>query len=372
MASIKDRYNDIQKYKKEMDDIFYGHGLLMKNFKTFYDVVNKTDNNIPFAIAKDYYENQAVVQIFKPHKPTKSYYKIVSLIPFGRIYCDSMYLTMKNSVLGMINIIDIFSKYAFSKCFILPKGTSAMGSNKAVLAFNEFVNEIKHFNIPIGIIYTDRGGEFLGDFMQELEDKKIIHVYANAGDKRKTAPIERFNGTLRLMIEKWKVVYGKVDARAVQIMVDSYNKVPHAGLKYSPIEILSDKAIQDKITANYMVIQKENKPIIQDNGILIGMHVRVLLKQGSFKKISPIWSHEVYRVASFNNGNYILDGIDGTYKRDELQVVEDKLLMNRKVKIARGDVDSDVDSSKSTVVQPNNTIKTRGKVVDYKLLAKGK
>ena len=283
-----------------------------------------------------------------------------------------MYLTMKNSVLGMINIIDLFSKYAFSKCFILPRGTSAMGSDKAVLAFNEFVSEIKHYNIPLGIIYTDRGGEFLGDFMKDLEVKSIIHVYANAGDKRKTAPIERFNGTLRLMIEKWKVVYGKVDTRAVQIMVNSYNKVPHAGLKYSPIEILSDKAIQDKITANYMVIQKENKPILQDNGILIGMHVRALLKQGSFKKISPIWSHEVYTVASFNNGNYALDGIDGIYKRDELQVVEGKLLMNKKVNISRNEVDNDVVSGKTIATPTTNIIKTRGKLVDYKKLAKGK
>jgi hypothetical protein len=372
MASVKDRYNDIQKYKKEMDDIFYGHGLLMKNFKTFYDAVNKADHDIPYAIAKDYYNNQAVVQIFKPLKPTKNHYKIISLVPFERIYCDSMYLTMKNSVLGMINIIDLFSKYAFSKCFILPKGTSAMGSDKAVIAFNEFLSEVKHFDIPIGIVYTDRGGEFLGNFMKHLENKNIVHVYANAGDKRKTAPIERFNGTLRLMIEKWKVVYAKVDPRAIQIMVDSYNKVPHAGLKYSPIEILNDKSIQDKITANYMIIQKENKPIVQDDGILVGMYVRVLIKKGSFKKISPIWSNQVYRIASFNNGNYKLDGIDGNYKRDELQVVENKLLMNRKVKIAGGDVDSDVVSDKSTVVPANNTIRTRGKVVDYKLLAKGK
>ena len=319
-----------EKTKKYLDDIFYDKGFLMKNFNLFLKKVRSEEfkehrnHKIPHNVIEEYYNNQEVVQAFKPiPKQTKLYRPIISLFPFARIYCDSMYLTQPKSTLGFINIVDLFSKYAFSKSFILPKRTSAISSRKATEAFNEFLEEIKKYNIPVGIIYTDRGSEYLGEFNENIEKKKIIQVYANAGDKRKTAPIERFNKTLRLMIEKFKVVYGSINSNILKTIMASYNNIEHANLKYSPIEILESKKIQDEITLKNQSIKES----INDELPLKG-YCRILQQVGVFKKVSPIWSKEIYKIKSFSNGSYTLEGLPNKYfKGDELLPVEkDKIL----------------------------------------------
>ena len=229
-----------------------------------------------------------------------------------------MFLTQPNSTIGFINIVDLFSKYAFSKSFILPSKTSAISSKRATEAFNDFLEDIKKYNIPIGIIYTDRGSEYLGEFNDNLENKGIIQVYANTGDKRKTAPIERFNKTLRLMIEKFKVVYGGINSNVLKTIMASYNNIEHANLKYSPIEILNSKKIQDEITMKNEAIKQS---IIDE--IPLEGYCRIIIQSSVFKKVSPIWSKGIYKIKSFSSGNYILEGIPNRqFKKEELLSVE--------------------------------------------------
>lgn len=337
-------FKEVLKYRKVLDDIFYGDGLLMKGFPQFFKAVRNEQHDIPFSVLKYYYENQAVVQIFKPPEKLDFHRPIISLLPFGRVYCDTMYLTLKNSVLGFINIIDLFTKYGFSKVYVLKSETSSISSEKAKIAFNEFLNEIKPFNIDIGIVYTDRGSEFLGDFMKDLEEKKIVHVYGNAGDKRKTSPIERFNKTMRLMVEKYRVVYGKVNSNIVKKLITSYNKIPHANLKHSPINILNSKSIQDEVTTNNYNIQKNIVKIPPISG-----YVRLLITK-TFKKVSPQWTTEIYKIKNFSNGNYSLEELPNQYfKRDELQSVNKDHLMKKTIRIMDTDEIKDDDDIKEIV-----------------------
>jgi len=327
-------FQQVLRYRSYLDNIFYGEGLLMKGLPVFIKAVRAEElhkngyHDIPYGVLEMYYNNQSVVQIFKPVPKIKDYVPIISLLPFERVYCDSMYLTLKGSVLGFINIVDLFSKYAFSKMFILPSKTSAMSSNKAVLTFNDFLNQVKSFGFEIGYVVTDRGSEFLGDFMKDLEDKKIIHIYANAGDKRKTSPIERFNKTMRLMIEKYRVVYGKISNGVVDKLIKSYNNIPHANLKYSPIEILNSKSMQDEITSNNYNLQKDIIPSTPISG-----YCRILINK-TFKKVSPIWTTEIYKIKSHLNGNYVLEELPNKFfKRDELQPVEKEYLLGKNVRL---------------------------------------
>ena len=317
-------HDNVLKNKTFLDNIFYNKGFLMKGFPVFLKVVRETNSDIPYSVIQSYYDNQEVVQAFKPQNKNLNITRpIISLLPFERIYCDTMYLTQPNSVLGFINIIDLFSKYAFSRCFILKNNTSSISSDKAKNTFNEFMNEIKQYNIPIGIVYTDRGSEYMGDFQKNLEEEGIIQIFANAGDKRKTAPIERFNKSLRLMLEKFKLVYGAINSKVLQTIILSYNNVSHAGLKYTPINILKSKEIQDKITSGYYELN--NKQITMPS--LTG-HVRILIQSNIFKKVSPVWSTTIYKINSFSNGNYLLDGIpDKYFKRDELLSVDKNTLL---------------------------------------------
>jgi hypothetical protein len=333
--------------KDFLDSIFYGDGLLMKGFPVFLKAVrtaelNKYHHNIiPYHDIKSYYENQDVVQVFKPYTKIYNHIPIIALLPFERVYIDTMYLTQKNSVLAFINIVDLFSKYAYSKMFLLGASVSAISSSKALLVFNEFLQNIKKYNIPIGMLYSDRGSEFLGDFMVGVEKEKIIHVYADAGDKRKMSPIERFNKTLRLYLEKYKIVYGKIDSNVLNKIMNTYNNIPHSKLKYSPIEILNSKKYQDEITSDNYLLQKSIKTEKPIDG-----YVRILLNKTVFKKVSPIWSSEVYKIKSYSNGNYILDDLpDKYFKRDELLPVNyDSLMGKIKMKTKDKIIDNIVDN----------------------------
>jgi transposase InsO family protein len=316
-------YREVLKNKKILDSIFYDKGFLMKNLPLFVKKIRGTaGHNIPYRVIESYYNHQPVVQRFKPHIENRVPHHIISLLPFERIYCDTMYLTQKNSVLAFINIVDLFSKYGFSRCYTIKSKTSSISSEKAKITINEFFEEIKQYNIPVGIIYTDRGSEFCGEFEKNLQEKKIIQVYGNAGDKRKTSPIERFNGTIRLYIEKFKIVYGSINSHILDIIIKSYNNIPHAKLKYSPIEILKNKKYQDEITSINYAMQKEEIKEVPLTG-----YVRVLLQTGTFKKISPIWSHEIYKIKNYSSGNnYTLEGGNKSFKRDELLPVKRDIL----------------------------------------------
>jgi transposase InsO family protein len=330
-------YKEVLKNKKFLDSIFYDKGFLMKGLNVFVKRVremesqNKEQPEIPYSVIESYYEHQPVVQRFKPEKIIHIPHHIISLLPFERIYCDTMYLTQKNSVLAFVNIVDLFSKFGFSRCFTIKNKTSSISSEKAKITFNDFLDEIKKYDIPVGIVYTDRGSEFMADFQDNLQEKKIIHIYGNAGDKRKTSPVERFNRTIRLYIEKFKIVYGNINSEVLDVIIKSYNHLPHANLKYSPVDILKNKNYQDEITTINYNIKKDEIRVPPLTG-----YVRVLIQTGTFKKISPTWSHEIYKIKSYSSGNYTLEGLfNKVFKRDELLHVD-------KEKILEPEIDSDL------------------------------
>jgi len=349
---------EVLKSKSFLDSIFYSDAFLMKGLPQFIKKVREVNKEIPYSVIDSYYNSQEVVQAFKPHdKSVAISYPIISLLPFERIYCDTMYLTQPNSVLGFVNIIDLFSKYAFSRCFILKSKTSSISSEKAKATFNEFMDEVKKYNIPIGIVYTDRGSEYMGDFQTNLESKSIIQIFANTGDKRKTAPIERFNKTLRLMLEKFKLVYGNINSKVLQTIMLSYNNISHANLKDSPIDILKSKELQDKITsANYQINNNQiSIPSLKGD-------VRILIQTNAFKKVSPIWSREIYKIKSYSSGNYSLEGLPNKYfKRDELLPVSREQVLKPE-KINREALPVEKRDIVPAEIEKRNT---RGNKIDY-------
>jgi len=324
----KKDYDEIVKYKKDLDEVFYGMGFLARSF---YKFTNKLDelgyNNIPYDVIKAYYDNQTITQVFKPNNEIHEYHPILSFYAFEKVYIDTMYLTQKNSVLAIVNIMDLFSKYAFSKCFVIPARTSNISSEKTMNVFKEFLNTIKN---EVVYVNSDRGNEYKGNFHKYLEEKKIIQVYSNVGDHHAQSPIERFNRTLRLMIEKYRVLKNKIDNNAIQKIIDTYNNTIHSKFTHTPNQILNNQLYQTQLSGYYEELKKEyNEEIIKP----LEGYVRILLETSSFQKIKPIWSLEIYKIKSFNNGFYELENSKKLYKREELQPVEKDFLMRKNIKI---------------------------------------
>jgi hypothetical protein len=240
---------------------------------------------------------------------------------------DTMYLRLANSTLAFVNGIDLFSKYAFSKCFTLTKSSSSVGSKRATEVFNMFLDEMKskHPHLPIGRVYTDMGPEFFGEFQKNLMDKNTPQVFADAGNKRQSSPIERFNKTLRLYIEKYRVVYGKIDNSVLTKILLAYNNVSHAGLEFSPIQILENSKDQDVVESHYIDLENSNHYGV----IPIGSDVRKLVnsdKSPFANKVKPLWSKEIYKVKGYSKSLYLLDD-DTKYPKDKLLTIDKNNLM---------------------------------------------
>ncbi len=157
---------------------------------------------------------------------------------------DCMYLKLERSTQAFVTIIDAFSKYAYTRMYQLPKTSQALKSSQTLAVLEDFLD---HIDDDFGVkrdeisITFDAGKEFLGDVLEYVNEEKILHSFGQSGHKKKMPIVERFNRTLRLYIEKYRLIHGRVDSNALKKILQSYNNVPHAGLKYSPIEIIKNK-----------------------------------------------------------------------------------------------------------------------------------
>ena len=332
IKSEKDLFEDVKKERPLLDDIYYGNKNLMSNFENFHRLLvqnKELRNTIDDKEAKLYYDNQEVRQVFEPHVKSEQFRSIVAFYPFQRIYMDTMYLRLNNSTLAFCNVIDLFSKYAYSKMFVLKKRSQAIKSIQSLEVLKGFFAKIEsEFGLKkndVGHLTMDAGSEFKGDMTNYVNDENILHSYGHAGDKRKMSPVERFNRTLRWYLEKYKLIYGRIDNNVLTKILDAYNNVPHGKIKYPPIELIKSKEKQLETEKHFIDLSNENNV----RTLNVGDKVRVLLDRTPFQKTKPVWSTTVYTIAEVQFENYKLDDKDGLWKRDELQPLNESILMKK-------------------------------------------
>ena len=102
---------------------------------------------------------------------------------------------------------------------------------------------------------------------------------------------------------------------------------------------MNDKTKDDTVENHNILLEKENK----DEILPAGTSVRVLLTISPFQKVKPIWSYEIYKVKSYSQSNYQLEGKDGYYKRDHLEVVNPKFLLNKE-KVSPVDIKNEIEN----------------------------
>ena len=319
------RFTDVKKDEPILDKAFYGKKNFMMSLPFLENAIKREHKYIPHEETELYYENQAVKQVFKPKEKNIIYQHITALYPFERVYIDTMYYTLEKSCNAFVCIIDLFSKYAFTQYFVIPKTSSAIKSSQAIKVFKTFMNTIKQ---PIGYVFADLGSEFKGDFSTFLREQKIPQIISSANDKQKMSPVERFNKTLRLYLEKYRDVYGRLSNKIIKEILNAYNNAPHADLPFSPNIIIHDKDIQLEVAKFYLDERQQNElNIIPD-----GTPVRILLNVTKFQKTKPVWSDDVYTIEKMVKNFYLLNEIEGHYKYEQLQVINGNTILNPDIK----------------------------------------
>lgn len=342
--------------KSKLDNIFYGNNLLSRGFDDFYNLVKKSKLNIEKPIVKFYYDNQQIVQIFKPNIPRKNmkYIPIISDAPFEVVYCDTMFITSVN--LTIVNFVDLFSKFGYSKSF---RGQS-ISSSKTTDVLYKFLKSVIKLGYYPNTIRCDDGSEFKGEFRKECKQLDIQIQYQDPNDKLKTSPIEAFNRTIRLSIEKTKSILESgtpITAQIEKALTDinlAYNNIPHSSTGYSPMDILKDREIEDIVAVKNNI--KKQDALDSRVEIGVGSYVRIAINNNRkpFQKLTPSYSKEIYKVKKYDStkNRYILEGIDGFFEYWKLQVVDKDNLMKHTTDryVVSNPVDDDVRQSRATRV----------------------
>lgn len=302
----------------------------------------------------DWYENQEIVQIMRTgplvsekERTGEAFKPIISWYPFQRFYLDTMFL--KEYDLVIVVGLDLYSRYAFSRVF---HGNQAQGikSSQALKAMLGFLDEIKDLGYTLkkyGSVCVDDGGEFKGNFKEHLKQKGIEQVVSRSGDFRKNRNIERFNKTLRSMLEKYANVYDKkIDQNVITKLIDGYNNAVHSSLDgLTPVEALKDMVKSHLLFRHYVDLKNANKDK-PDEELKVGDYVRIYVRGDSpFKKIKKNWSKGLHQIEKVDNKMYKIDGVKKWVRLEHLQVI-DKELFDKYNYNVEGAVEKDKDELK--------------------------
>jgi Integrase core domain len=260
------------------------------------------DPNITRKEVKQFLKENEIHQLFR--KPQKVPQKPKIHGKIGHYQADLTFLTKyKKQNLNyhiLLNVINVNTRYAYVEA-LKDKTTPAMLNaleNIRRKAFND--------GRPITILQTDNGSEFINNtIIQWMRQHKITTQYCQKEDKKCLGVVERFNRTIKLMIEKY--LTSKNSNRWVDKLkdfVENYNSSYHSGIQNIPerLEIFDEVEL---IRTNI----KHNKEL-EDLSIAKGDFVRLANKRGIFEKEGQRYTGRIFIVETVGLNSIKVQGCD--------------------------------------------------------------
>ena len=195
----------------------------------------------------------------------------------------------------MLNVIDTFSKYVWSKPLKKKDGKCVSK------AFEEIIKDaLKIGHKSPNLLHTDKGLEFINQNFKDVLTKYNIKLY-HTENEEKSSIIERYNRTQN---EKMKVQFEiNKNFRWIDILpkiVKQYNDSYHSTIKMKPNEVNKNIEKELKETVYKYIPPK----IIKTSKFKINDRVRIANKKSTFSnKYKNNWSREIFVVSQINNTN---------------------------------------------------------------------
>jgi hypothetical protein len=243
------------------------------------------------------------------HRQTKTHYFPIRTPP-GCYQADLMFLDEYRGYKMIICIINSSTRYAY--CYAMKK------KEEVVEKLKKFFSSARD---EVFEIQTDKGSEFVNKKVKALLEKEgVILRTVDTGDHTAQGKVERFNQTLRNLIEKYKVAYKSNDwPGALADLVHNYNHREHTGLGG---KAPADADELDEVARQVLRMEKAKKQFEQ---FKVGDRVRKIVKKLQFDKGRKKWSHEVYTIAAIKHHRFKLEDDEGNdaglMKHYEVQLV---------------------------------------------------
>ena len=215
----------------------------------------------------------------------------------------------------MLNVIDVFSKFAWS----IP-----LKDKKGITVLNAFKQIVKESGRIPKHIWVDEGKEFYNKNMDEwLKENNIIR-YSTHGE-HKSAVVERFNRTLKTnMWKRFTAENTRNWINMLDTLMSEYNNKKHSTIKMSPVE--GSKKENEEIVWNNL--NNKVNIVTSKQKFKVGDTVRISRIKATFEKgYLPNWSEELFTVVEVKRTNpftYKLSDangkiLEGSFYNEELQ-----------------------------------------------------
>jgi len=202
-----------------------------------------------------------------------------------------------DSMSWMLNIVDVFSRYAWS--VPLPNKTASV-------VLEGFKSVIKESGRIPQKIWVDEGKEFYNKLMTSYIDEKKITRYSTYGE-HKSMFVERFNRTLKGRM--WRRFTELNTRRWVDMLpelMSDYNSSKHSSIKMTPTAA-SDPENEDQLLWNNTFKEADTiipKSLRAPPKFELGQVVRISREKGLFEKgYLPNWSRELFKVVGILHTN---------------------------------------------------------------------
>lgn len=204
----------------------------------------------------------------------------------------------------MLNVIDTFSKYAWSEPLKKKDGATV------AIAFQKIITKAKSNNHSSpNLLHTDKGLEFKNKHFKSILDKHSIKLY-HTENLEKSSIIERFNRTLNGKMKIHFYVnqsYRWIDV--LQNLIKEYNHSYHRTIRTSP----ADVGKHNENTILKLLDYQQSSTIRTD--IEVGDHVRITKEKKTFgNKYGSNWTKEIFivdKIVYTEPITYKLKALDG-------------------------------------------------------------
>jgi len=293
-----------------LDEIYFDKGIAVGRDKLFYFLNYYYQE---FGITKrqvEYYlKRNPTHQINSRQYQSVHIKSILAKRPYDILQMDLIDYSNKQAqnFRYILTVIDVFSRYAWTKRI------TAKTDDKVVAALKSILESMG--NVPIKRIMSDHGSEFNNALMKELLDEHDIkHILGIAGLPEVQGIIERFNGSLKSLLDKYQQINGRSWTRNLKYCTEIYNKTLHSSLQMTPemalhldndgrrelYKRMKSKGIDRAIKK--VVAQSSNAQV----DLKVGDKVRLKIRKGKLDKYSVNnWTEELYKVIKITNPRHI-------------------------------------------------------------------
>lgn len=287
----------------------------------------KNPNEKPAIIKKELKNKEEIeIEAKEIHAPVRKKFIKRKIITLGiddlwaaDLVIMSNYSDQNDEYKYMLNVIDTFSKYVWSRAIKRKNGKDVSK------AFEDIIKDaIKVNHKPPNLLHTDKGLEFKNKEFNEILRKYNIKIY-HTENEEKSSIIERYNRTQN---EKMKVLFEiNKNFKWINILpkiVKNYNNTVHSTIKMKPKDV--DKIAEKELLET--VFKYIPPEIHTKTKFKINDHVRIFSKKQTFSnKYKNNWSREIFVISQINNTNPVTysikdlnnEEITGAFYENELK-----------------------------------------------------